>query len=99
MKFIPQEIISHKRDGLALSQTEVEQFVSGVVSGDFKDYQSSALLMAILLNGMTSDDTGWLTEAMMRSGRIVELPEITRPKVDKHSTGGVGDKVSLILAP
>ena len=99
MKLIPQEIIAHKRDGLALSQAEVEQFVSGVVSGDFKDYQSSALLMAILLNGMTSDETGWLTEAMMRSGRIVELPEITRPKVDKHSTGGVGDKVSLILAP
>ena len=99
MKLMPQEIIAHKRDGLALSQAEVEQFVSGVVSGDFKDYQSSALLMAILLNGMTSDETGWLTEAMMRSGRIVELPEITRPKVDKHSTGGVGDKVSLILAP
>ena len=99
MKLIPQEIIAHKRDGLALSQAEVEKFVSGVVSGDFKDYQSSALLMAILLNGMTSDETGWLTEAMMRSGRIVELPEITRPKVDKHSTGGVGDKVSLILAP
>ena len=99
MKLLPQEIISHKRDGLALSQTEVEQFVSGVVSGDFKDYQSSALLMAILLNGMTPEETGWLTEAMMRSGRIVELPEITRPKVDKHSTGGVGDKVSLILAP
>ena len=99
MKLMPQEIIAHKRDGLALSQAEVEKFVSGVVSGDFKDYQSSALLMAILLNGMTSDETGWLTEAMMRSGRIVELPEITRPKVDKHSTGGVGDKVSLILAP
>ena len=99
MKLIPQEIIAHNRDGLALSQAEVEKFVSGVVSGDFKDYQSSALLMAILLNGMTSDETGWLTEAMMRSGRIVELPEITRPKVDKHSTGGVGDKVSLILAP
>jgi len=99
MKLMPQEIIAHKRDGLALSQAEVEQFVSEVVSGDFKDYQSSALLMAILLNGMTSDETGWLTEAMMRSGRIVDLPEITRPKVDKHSTGGVGDKVSLILAP
>ena len=99
MRLMPQEIIAHKRDGLALSQAEVDQFVSGVVSGDFKDYQSSALLMAILLNGMTSDETGWLTEAMMRSGRIVELPEITRPKVDKHSTGGVGDKVSLILAP
>ncbi|MEE2988327.1 MAG: thymidine phosphorylase [Verrucomicrobiota bacterium] len=96
---MPQEIIAHKRDGLALSQAEVEQFVSGVVSGDFKDYQSSALLMAILLNGMSSEETGWLTKAMMLSGRIIDLPEITRPKVDKHSTGGVGDKVSLILAP
>ena len=99
MKIMPQEIIAHKRDGLPLSRAEVEQFVSGVVSGDFKDYQSSALLMAILLKGMTPEETGWLTEAMMRSGRIIELPEITRPKVDKHSTGGVGDKISLILVP
>ena len=99
MKIMPQEIIAHKRDGLALSRAEVDQFVSGVVSGDFKDYQSSALLMAILLKGMTPEETGWLTEAMMRSGRIIELPEITRPKVDKHSTGGVGDKISLILVP
>jgi pyrimidine-nucleoside phosphorylase len=99
MSIMPQEIIAHKRDGLALSRAEVEQFVSGVVSGEFKDYQSSALLMAILLKGMTPEETVWLTEAMMRSGRIVDLPEITRPKVDKHSTGGVGDKVSLILAP
>ena len=98
MRIMPQEIIAHKRDGLALSRAEVEQFVSGVVSGEFKDYQSSALLMAILLKGMTPEETVWLTEAMMRSGRIVDLPEITRPKVDKHSTGGVGDKVSLILA-
>jgi pyrimidine-nucleoside phosphorylase len=99
MRIMPQEIIAHKRDGLALSRAEVEQFVSEVVSGEFKDYQSSALLMAILLKGMTPEETVWLTEAMMRSGRIVDLPEITRPKVDKHSTGGVGDKVSLILAP
>lgn len=99
MKISPKEIISHKRDGLALTREEVETFVSGVVSGDFKDYQSSALLMAIVLKGMTPEETAWLTEAMMRSGRIVELPEISRPKVDKHSTGGVGDKVSLILAP
>ena len=99
MKILPQEIIAHKRDGLALTRAEVEAFVAGVVSGDFKDYQSSALLMAIVLQGMTPEETGWLTEAMMRSGRIVDLPEITRPKVDKHSTGGVGDKVSLILAP
>jgi pyrimidine-nucleoside phosphorylase len=99
MKRLPQEIISRKRDGHALEREEVEAFVSGVVSGEFKDYQASALLMAILLRGMTPEETGWLTEAMMRSGRIVELPEVKRPKVDKHSTGGVGDKVSLILAP
>ncbi|MDQ8193338.1 thymidine phosphorylase [Coraliomargarita sp. SDUM461004] len=99
MKILPQEIIARKRDGLAFSRAEVDAFVAGVVSGDFKDYQSSALLMAIVLQGMSPQETAWLTEAMMRSGRVVELPEVTRPKVDKHSTGGVGDKVSLILAP
>lgn len=99
MKLRPQEIIARKRDGLALSREEIQQFIDGVVSGEFKDYQATALLMAIVLKGMTAEETGFLTEAMMRSGRIVELPEITRPKVDKHSTGGVGDKVSLILAP
>jgi pyrimidine-nucleoside phosphorylase len=99
MKWMPQEIIARKRDGLALTPAEIECFIEGVVSGDFQDYQSSALLMAIWLNGMSPEETGHLTAAMMRSGRVVELPEITRPKVDKHSTGGVGDKVSLILAP
>lgn len=99
MMELPQEIIRIKRDGGALSQAQIEQFVAGVVSGEFRDYQSSALLMAIVLKGMTAEETAWLTEAMMRSGRVVELPEISRPKVDKHSTGGVGDKVSLILAP
>ena len=99
MSKLPQEIIARKRDGHPLEREEVEAFVAGVVSGAFKDYQSSALLMAIVLQGMTPEETGWLTEAMMRSGRVVELPEISRPKVDKHSTGGVGDKVSLILAP
>ncbi|NBB79931.1 MAG: thymidine phosphorylase [Verrucomicrobia bacterium] len=99
MERLPQEIIARKRDGYQLEREEVEAFVAGVVSGGFKDYQASALLMAIVLRGMTPEETGWLTEAMMRSGRIVDLPEISRPKVDKHSTGGVGDKVSLILAP
>ncbi|MFW6218104.1 MAG: hypothetical protein ACOC4K_03820, partial [Verrucomicrobiota bacterium] len=93
------EIIAAKRDGAALSRRQIEDFIAGVVDGSFKDYQASALLMAIVLNGMNAEETGWLTEAMLRSGRIVELPEIRRPKVDKHSTGGVGDKVSLILAP
>ena len=99
MADLPQDIIRTKRDGEVLSQAQIEQFVEGVVSGEFRDYQSSALLMAIVLKGMTAQETAWLTAAMMRSGRVVELPEITRPKVDKHSTGGVGDKVSLILAP
>mgnify|MGYP005868987015 CR=1 FL=1 len=96
---IPQAIIAKKRDGLPLTRNEIEQFVAGVVSGEFADYQAAALLMAIVLQGMSNEETAWLTEAMMRSGRVVELPEISRPKVDKHSTGGVGDKVSLILAP
>jgi pyrimidine-nucleoside phosphorylase len=96
---LPQEIIARKRDGEVLSQREIEQFVSGVVTGEFTDYQSSALLMAIVLRGMSSEETAWLTEAMMRSGRVADLSAIKRPKVDKHSTGGVGDKVSLILAP
>ena len=96
---LPQEIIAKKRDGYLLSKNEIEQFVSGVVSGAFTDYQSAALLMAIMLKGMSIEETTWLTQAMMRSGRVVELPEVKRPKVDKHSTGGVGDKVSLILAP
>lgn len=98
-KMLPQEIIAQKRDGLSLSRLEIEQFVSGVVSGEFTDYQSAALLMAVVLNGMSTEETAWLTDAMMRSGKVVELSEISRPKVDKHSTGGVGDKVSLILAP
>ncbi len=95
----PVDIIAAKRDGRRLTPKQVRQFVDGVVSGDFRDYQASALLMAIVLNGMTKEETVALTEAMMCSGTVVELPEISRPKVDKHSTGGVGDKVSLILAP
>ncbi len=99
MRRLPQEIIARKRDGYALDHVDVKEFIDGVVNGDFCDYQTSALLMAIVLQGMDSKETGLLTNAMMRSGRIIELPEISRPKVDKHSTGGVGDKVSLILAP
>ncbi len=95
----PQDIIMKKRDGNVLNREEIEYFVRGVVDGYFQDYQSSALLMAIFLRGMNAQETSYLTQAMMNSGEVLSFPGISKPKVDKHSTGGVGDKVSLILAP
>lgn len=95
----PLDIIACKRDGGALTQEQIQRFIAGVLSGDFRDYQASALLMAIVLNGMSHQETVWLTDAMMRSGRVEAVPASGRPRVDKHSTGGVGDKVSLVLAP
>ena len=95
----PQHIIAHKRDGLALSGAEIKSFVQGATDGSWADYQLSALLMAIFLRGMTPAETAWLTAAMMRSGVVADLASVRIPKVDKHSSGGVGDKVSLHLAP
>ena len=97
MRFV--DVIARKRDGQALTRDEIEFFVRGAADGSLPDYQSSALLMAIVLRGMTDQETAWLTDAMVRSGDRVDLSDIPGIKVGKHSTGGVGDKVSIILAP
>ena len=93
------DVIAKKRDGMALVRGDIDDFVRGVSSGHIPDYQASALLMAIVLRGMSDEETTWLTDAMRRSGDQVDLSGIPGTKVSKHSTGGVGDKVSIILAP
>jgi pyrimidine-nucleoside phosphorylase len=93
------DLIRTKRDGGQLDRTSVEWFVAGVTDGSIPDYQTSALLMAIVLRGMTAEETAALTDAMVRSGVRVEYAGLSRIAVDKHSTGGVGDKTSIILAP
>ncbi len=93
------EIIAKKRDGGILSRAEIEYFVNGYTAGMIPDYQMSALLMAVFIRKMNRDETLALTEAMLHSGDIVDLSEIPGIKVDKHSTGGIGDKTTLIVAP
>lgn len=93
------EIIEKKRDHEKLSYDEIEYFVNGYVNDEIKDYQASALLMAICINGLDMDELTSLTQAMLNSGDIMDLSKISGVKVDKHSTGGVGDKTSLALGP
>ena len=95
---LPQEIIRIKRNGNVLSQANIQQFVDGLVSGQFNDAQAGAMAMAIFQQGMNTDEITDLTLAMMNSGQVLKWPEIDGPIVDKHSTGGVGDKVSFMLA-
>jgi len=95
----PVELISKKRDGGALTRDELRFLVEGFVKGEIPDYQLSAFLMACYFRGMSNDETISFTETMLHSGRVIDLAEIPGIKVDKHSTGGVGDKTSLILAP
>ena len=94
-----EEIIEHKRDGLELSQQEIHFFIKNYVDNKIPDYQASALLMAIYLKGMNDKETALLTEEMRVSGDVWDLSDIPGLKVDKHSTGGVGDKVSMVLGP
>lgn len=99
MNFLPAEIIKKKRNKLPLSEQEINFIIQSYTKGSLPDYQMSALLMAIYFQGMTTEETLYLTKAMLNSGEVVSLDKVTKFKVDKHSTGGVGDKTSLILGP
>ena len=94
-----KEIIANKRDNKELSKDEISFFINEYVAGTVTDYQAAALIMAIYLNGMTKEETTNLTLAMAHSGEILDLSVISKNVVDKHSTGGVGDKISIILLP
>jgi pyrimidine-nucleoside phosphorylase len=92
-------LIEKKREGQELTRDEIEFLIEGFTSGEIADYQMSAWAMAVFFKGMTAVETQHLTTAMMESGNVLEYPEGSPPKVDKHSTGGIGDKTSLVLAP
>ena len=95
----PQEIIAKKRDGETLSQAEINSFIEGVTGASWADYQTSAFLMACFVKGLALDEQNFLTEAMLASGDRLDFSDIEAPLADKHSTGGVGDKTSLLIAP
>jgi pyrimidine-nucleoside phosphorylase len=105
---LPAQVIQKKRDGKALTEEEIRFFVNGFTSGELPEYQMSALAMAVCFQGMNFDETMWLTRAMVESGKVVQWRPSKTPKLqhsttpfycDKHSTGGIGDKTSLIIAP
>jgi pyrimidine-nucleoside phosphorylase len=96
---LPYELIKKKRTGVSLSAEEIAAFLSGYTAGDIPDYQMSAMCMAVFFRGLSEEELSAWTLAMLRSGEVIDLTAIPGIKVDKHSTGGVGDKVSLALAP
>jgi pyrimidine-nucleoside phosphorylase len=93
------DVIRKKRDQRELSRAEIEYLVRGFTSGEIPDYQAAAWLMAAVIRGLTHAETALLTDAMLRSGEVLDLSDLAARKIDKHSTGGVGDKTSLVLAP
>ena len=93
------DIIEKKKKGLELTENEIKFFIEGIMNGKVEDYQASALLMAIYFNGMNIDETTYLTKYMVESGEILDLSDISNDIVDKHSTGGVGDKITLMFLP
>ncbi|MCQ2734515.1 MAG: thymidine phosphorylase, partial [Alphaproteobacteria bacterium] len=99
MIMLPQEIIGRKRDKNELSTKEIRDFIAGIKSGEIADSQVAALTMAIYLNGLNNRETTDLTLAMRDSGNVLSWKGLDKPIVDKHSSGGVGDKASLMVAP
>jgi len=95
----PQEIIAKKRDGGRLTEEEIGAFIDGVTDGSWADYQITALIMAMFLNELDFEEQSLITRAMLYSGDVMDFPDVDLPLADKHSTGGVGDKTSLLIAP
>lgn len=93
------ELIDKKKRNIALTEEEIQYMVTNYTNDEIPDYQMSSMLMAILINGMSKEETSWLTKAMVDSGDVIDLSSIEGFKVDKHSTGGIGDKISLLVAP
>ena len=93
------EIIAKKRDKMPLSKEEIEFFIEGYTNGEITDYQAAALVMAIYINGMDYEETKNLTISMANSGEVLDLSDISDIIIDKHSSGGVGDKITLIVMP
>ncbi|MEE2898297.1 MAG: thymidine phosphorylase, partial [Gemmatimonadota bacterium] len=96
---IPSRVIEQKRDGGAIDGRTLEAFLAAFLDGSVQDYQMSAFLMAVFHRGLDADETEVFVRVMLASGTVLDLSHLPRPRVDKHSTGGVGDKVSLVLAP
>ena len=96
---LPVQLIRKKRDGGALDDAEIRAFITGITDGSIPDYQAAAMLMAIFFQGLSAGELAAWTDAMTHSGDVIDLSQIARAKIDKHSTGGVGDKISIPLAP